>query len=151
MRTITTTLCAILITASAAFATSIYIDNNDKPIDYDKLPAKAKSLIQENFAGEELSHIIYDNDVISSDYTVSFLSGTKLEFNGNGEWTEIDCGKASVPQAFIPQQIVAYVEKNHPGRTITEIKREHGHTEIKLNGGFELTFNSRYRVVDVDD
>lgn len=151
MKTITTTLCAILITASAAFATSIYIDNNDKPIDYDKLPAKAKSLIQENFAGEELSHIIYDNDVISSDYTVSFLSGTKLEFNGKGEWTEIDCGRASVPEALIPQQIAEYVKAKHPNNTITELKREHGNTEVKLNGGLELTFNSRYRIVDVDD
>ena len=151
MKTITTTLCAILITASAAFATSMYIDNNDKPIDYDKLPAKAKSLIQENFAGEELSHIIYDNDVISSDYTVSFLSGTKLEFNGKGEWTEIDCGRASVPEALIPQQIAEYVKAKHPNNTITELKREHGNTEVKLNGGLELTFNSRYRIVDVDD
>lgn len=151
MKTITTTLLAIMATASVAFAATLYIDNNDRPVNYDELPAKAKSFISSHFAGEEVSHIILDKDIVCNDYTVSFLSGTKLEFNGNGEWTEIDCGKASVPQAFIPQQIVAYVEKNHPGRTITEIKREHGHTEIKLNGGFELTFNSRYRVVDVDD
>lgn len=151
MRIITTTLIAIMATASAAFATSLYIDNNDRPINFEELPAEAKSLISTHFQGEELSHIILDNDIVCRDYTVSFLSGTKLEFDGSGDWTEIDCGKAGVPQALIPQQIADYVKVHYPDRTITELKREHGHTEIKLSGGLELTFNSRYRIVDVDD
>lgn len=151
MRIITATLIAIMATASAAFATTMYINNNDRPVEFNELPAKAKSFIQENFANEEVSHIILDKDIVCSDYTVSFLSGTKLEFDGSGDWTEIDCGRASVPEALVAQQIAEYVKAKHPNNTITELKREHGNTEVKLNGGLELTFNSRYRIVDVDD
>lgn len=151
MRIITTTLVAIMATASVAFAATLYIDNNDRPIKYDELPAEAKTFITTHFAGEEVSHIILDKDVVCSDYTVSFLSGTKLEFNGKGEWTEIDCGRTSVPEALIPQQVAEYVKTNYPDRVITELKREHGNTEVKLSGGLEFTFNSRYRIVDVDD
>lgn len=151
MKTITTTLLAIMATASVAFAATLYIDNNDRPVNYDELPAEAKTFISTHFAGEEVSHIILDKDIVCNDYTVSFLSGTKLEFNGKGEWTEIDCGRASVPEALIPQQIAEYVKAKHPNNTITELKREHGNTEVKLNGGLELTFNSRYRIVNVDD
>jgi hypothetical protein len=151
MRIITATLIAIMATASAAFATTMYINNNDRPVEFNELPAKAKSFIQENFANEEVSHIILDKDIVCSDYTVLFLSGTKLEFDGSGDWTEIDCGRASVPEALVAQQIAEYVKAKHPNNTITELKREHGNTEVKLNGGLELTFNSRYRIVDVDD
>lgn len=151
MKTITTTLLAIMTTTSVAFAATLYIDNNDRPIKYEELPAEAKSFISAHFAGEEVSHIILDKDIVCNDYTVSFLSGTKLEFNGKGEWKEVECNKASVPEALVPQQIAEYVKTNYPQRAITEIKREHGNTEVKLNGGLELTFNSRYRVVDVDD
>lgn len=151
MRIITTALVAIMATASAAFATSLYIDNNDRPINYEELPAEAKSFISTHFGSEEISHIVLDKDIVCSDYTVAFRSGTKLEFDGGGDWTEIDCGRTSVPEALIPQQIADYVAAKHPNSTITEIKREHGRTEVKLNGGLELTFNSRYRIVDVDD
>ena len=151
MKTITTTLLAIMTTISVAFAANLYIDNNDRPIKYDELPAKAKSFISTHFASEEVSHIILDKDIVENDYTVSFLSGTKLEFDGKGEWKEVDCNKTSVPEALIPQQIAEYVKTSYPHNAITEIKREHGNTEIKLNGGLELTFNNRYRVVDIDD
>lgn len=151
MRIITTALFAIMATASAAFATSLYIDNNDRPINYEELPAEAKSFISTHFGSEEISHIVLDKDFVCSDYTVAFRSGTKLEFDGGGDWTEIDCGRTSVPEALIPQQIADYVKTNYPDRAITELKREHGNTDIKLDSGLELTFNSRYRIVDVDD
>lgn len=151
MRIITTALFAIMATASAAFATSLYIDNNDRPINYEELPAEAKSFISTHFGSEEISHIVLDKDIVCSDYTVAFRSGTKLEFDGGGDWTEVDCGRTSVPKALIPQQIADYVKTNYPDRAITELKREHGNTDIKLDSGLELTFNSRYRIVDVDD
>lgn len=151
MRIITTAIIAIMVTASAAFATSLYIGNDDRLVEYKELPTDAKSFIESHFKGEEILHIIHDRDIVGGDYTVSFASGIEVEFNNSGDWTDIDCGKRSVPQALIPQQIADYVAAKHPNSTITEIKREHGHTEVKLNGGLELTFNSRYRIVDVDD
>ena len=151
MKTITTTLIAIIASVTTLFAASLYTSAEDRPVSYNELPADAQAFVAKYFADEEISHIILDRDVISIDYKVAFLSGTKLEFDGKGEWKEVDCNKTSVPEALIPQQIAEYVKTSYPHNAITEIKREHGNTEIKLNGGLELTFNNRYRVVDIDD
>ena len=146
-----TTLLAIVAATTTLFAASLYTVSNDRPISYDELPADAQLFITTHFANEELSHIILDRDVISVDYNVTLLSGTKLEFNSRGEWKEVDMRNGSVPQEIIPQAIAEYVEKNYPNRTITEIKRNHTYTEVGLKGGLELTFNRDYKLVDVDN
>jgi hypothetical protein len=151
MKRVTATLLAIIATATTAFATSLYITSEDRPVTYDELPAEAKSFIENNFANDEVSHIILDRDVISVDYNVSLTSGTKLEFNSRGEWKEVDTRNSIVPNNIVPQAIAEYIKKNYPNREITEIKRNHTYTEVTLKGGLELTFNKNYNVVDVDD
>lgn len=151
MKRVTATLLAIIATATTAFATSLYITSEDRPVSYDELPAEAKSFIENNFANDEVSHIILDRDIISVDYNVSLTSGTKLEFNSRGEWKEVDTRNSIVPNNIVPQAIAEYIKKNYPNREITEIKRNHTYTEVTLKGGLELTFNKNYNVVDVDD
>ena len=151
MKKITVTLIAILATATTLFALSLISLTEDKPISYDKLPADAQKFIETYYADQEISHITRDRDVISVDYDVVFLSGTKLEFNSKGEWKEVDTHHSVVPNDLIPQAIAEYVKSNYPNREITEIKRNHSYTEVTLNGGLELTFNRDYKLVDVDD
>ena len=151
MRTITMTLCAILASVTTIFAASHTTFADDKPISFDQLPAKAQSFINKYFAGEEVSHITYDRDALSADYDVRFLSGTEVEFDSNGEWKDIDTRNGVVPAELIPQAIAKYVKSNYPNRTITEISRNHTHTEVTLNGGLELKFNKNHKLVEVDD
>lgn len=151
MKKITMALIAIFASATSLFATSLLTQAEDRPIAYDKLPAKAQEFISTYYANEEVSHIILDRDVISIDYRVTFLSGTKLEFNSDGEWKEVDTRNGIVPNDLVPQAIAEYINKNYPNREITEINRNHYYTEVTLNGGLELTFNKSYQLVDVDD
>lgn len=151
MKKITMTLFAIVATATSLFATSLYTFVQDKPISSNELPAEAQKFIATYFAGEEISHIVHDRDVISVDYNVTFSSGTKLEFNSRGEWKEVDMRNAAVPNDLVPQAIAEYVKQSYPNREITEIKRNHTYTEVSLKGGLELTFNRNYQVVDIDD
>lgn len=151
MRTITTTLIAVIASATTLFAASFWAQSEDRPVSYDNLPAEAQTFISTHFANEEVSHIILDRDVISVDYNVTFLSGTKLEFNSRGEWKEVDTRNGIVPNAIVPQAIAEYVKKNYPNREIREISRNHYHTEVTLTGGLELTFNKHNQIVDVDD
>ena len=90
-------------------------------------------------------------DLINKEYTVVFLSGTKVEFDGNGEWKEVDCRYSQVPTAIIPEVIAAYVKEHYPNSKITELKREHSNWEAKITGGLELTFNNNFKLVDIDD
>ena len=151
MKTITTTLIAIIASVTSLFAASLYTSAEDRPVSYNELPADAQAFVAKYFADEEISHIILDRDVISIDYKVAFLSGTKLEFYSNGTWKEVNTRNGVVPNDLVPQAIAEYVAKNYPNRKITEINRNHYYTEVTLNGGLELTFNRHYKLVDVDD
>lgn len=151
MKTITTTLFALIASATTLFAASLYVTSEDRPISFSELPVEAQNFISTYFADEEVSHIELDRDVISVDYNVTFLSGTKLEFDSHGEWRDVDTRRGIVPNAIVPQAVAEYVAKNYPNREITEISRNHYYIEVTLKGGLELTFNKHYKLVHVDD
>lgn len=151
MKLITTTLIAIIASATTLFAISLPAFTQDRPVSYDELPKQAQEFINTHFANEEVSHIVLDRDVISADYSVVFLSGTKLEFDSRGEWKEVETRNSIVPGEIVPQAIAEYVKTNYPNREITEINRNHSYTEVTLKGGLELTFNKKYKLVEVDD
>ncbi len=138
---------SLLLTSGVAFGAN----DDDRPIRYDELPATAQSFIAENFAKEQVSHITLDDGIMNDEYKVVFVSGTKLEFDGNGNWKELDCRYTEVPNTLVPTQIADYVKSNYPGSKITELKREHGEWEAKITGGLELTFDQSFKLVDIDD
>ncbi|MBQ3172980.1 MAG: PepSY-like domain-containing protein [Alistipes sp.] len=140
-----------IIGMTSAIAATCCLTDDDRPIKYDELPAETKSFVSKHFAKEEVSHTSLDNDLINKEYTVVFLSGTKVEFDGNGEWKEVDCRYSQVPTAIIPEAIAAYVKEHYPNSKITELKREHSNWEAKITGGLELTFNNNFKLVDIDD
>lgn len=125
--------------------------SDDRPIKYAELPAEAKAFVDEYFAKEKVSHVIRDRDVLSTDYKVVFVSGAKVEFDGSGKWTEVDCRYTKVPEKIVPQAIRSYVKESYPEGTIIEIKRDRWEWEVKLTGGLELTFNNEFRLTDIDD
>lgn len=144
-------LSACVIFATSAIAATCCIADDDRPIQYDELPAEAKSFVAEHFAKEEVSHVTVDNDIISKEYKLVFLSGAKVEFDGDGTWKEVDCRYSSVPEAIVPAAIATYVKEHYPNSKITELKREYSNWEAKITGGLELTFNNNFKLVDIDD
>lgn len=142
---------AVMVCVGSAFATTCYVTDDDRPIKYDELPAEAKSFVSKNFAKEQVSYVSLDSDFIGKEYTVVFLSGAKVEFDGDGAWKEVDCRYSHVPAAIVPEAINTYVKEHYPGSKITELKREHGNWEAKITGGLELTFNGNFKLVDIDD
>ncbi|MBR2976447.1 MAG: PepSY-like domain-containing protein, partial [Alistipes sp.] len=94
---------------------------------------------------------IMDKGIVWDEYTVVFVSGTKLDFDDDGKWLEVNCRYSEVPAAIVPNQISDYVKSYYPKSKITEIKRERNEWEVKLTGGLELTFNSSFRLTDMDD
>lgn len=151
MKKISAFILSIIMTASAAFAANNILFDDDKPIDYSELPADAKAFIEKYFAKEQASHIILDKEIMGNEYKVVFASGVKLEFDSNGEWTEVSCRYSEVPNSLVPDKIQNYIANNYPEKKITEIKRKHGNWEAKITGGLELTFDRSYRLVEIDD
>ncbi len=151
MKKLSVILAATFLAVASAFATTDELIDNERPITFEQLPATAQAFIKSNFAKDEISYAILDKGILFDDYTVVFVNGNKLEFDDNGEWTEVKCRYSAVPNNIVPREISDYVKKHNPSSKIVEIKRDRNVWEIKLSGGLELKFNSSFRLVEVDD
>ena len=113
--------------------------------DAKKLPAAARTFIS-------TSHIKIESELFQTKkYEVLLTDRTEIDFNGDGEWLEIDCDNAAVPQEVIPSYVAEYVKTNYPGAFVTKIERKRREVEVDLNNDWSLTFNQKGEIIDIDD
>lgn len=125
--------------------------DNDKPIQIGQLPTKAQTLITTYFKGHKIALAKMESGMFYKNYDVIFTNGEKLEFDRSGDWTEVKCSRSEVPDAIVPEAIRSYVKKNYPGEKIIQIERKDKEYEIELSNRLEITFDNKYRVIDIDD
>lgn len=124
----------------------------DRPIEHHSLPQKAQNFIKQHFPKSSIALAKVDTDLLSKSYEVRLNDGTKLEFDSDGEWSEVKCSKGStLPAEIIPKPIAKYLAQNYPTTSLTEIERDRNGYQIELTNGLEIEFNNRFQVVDIDD
>ena len=139
-------LCLIAVcTARAA-------NDDDRPIRIDQLPEKAQSFIREHFKGVKVALAKMESDFFDRSYDVIFTNGNKVEFNRHGEWKEIECKYSQVPAAAVPSFITKYVSENHPDTKIISVEKDKDDKEyeVKLSNRWEMTFDFKGNLVDLD-
>ncbi len=120
--------------------------------DEKRLPENARSFIEKHFPHVQISYIKIDNDFLeSTKYKVLMTDRKELEFDKNGDWTEIDCKKEAVPATLIPENIATYVKQHFPEETITQIERKKRHIEIELGNDLSLKFDKNGKLIEIDD
>ncbi len=125
--------------------------DDDKPIAVDQLPQKAQQFIKQYFSESTIALAKMETDIFSKSYDVIFTNGNKAEFDKSGNWTEVDCKYSKVPETIIPTAIKTYVNQNYPNRKIIKIEKEDkGGYEVKLSDGWEVKFNKKFNVIDID-
>ena len=132
------------------FTVQFAVADNERPITVKQLPAAAQQILNKHFAGQKVSLAKYENGLIEKSYDVILANGNKIEFDRSCAWKSLDCKYTSVPRALIPRPIANYINQHHKGAAVKEIEKEHGRYEVKLEGGVELTFNSNFKVLDID-
>ncbi|MEZ3564293.1 MAG: PepSY-like domain-containing protein [Duncaniella sp.] len=140
-------LMALLCLGGAAKADSYNIDR-------DKLPVKAREMIEEYFPKAKIGMIKVDKHLFKkTDYDVKLVNGTKIEFNNAGKWTSVDCKNRQVPDGLVMRTIHNYVKKNCNGAFITKIENKLSGYEIELSDGVEMKFNKLGKLThtEVDD
>jgi len=123
------------------------MSDNDRVITFDQLPAQAQAMLKQHFSGKVPLVITADRN----DYNVMYQSGEKVEFDKKGNWREIECKRSSVPDALIPEQIKAEVNKSFPGTTILKLDRDRRGYDVELNNGLDLEFNKKFQMIEIDD
>lgn len=124
---------------------------NDKPITVEQLPQTAREFIANHFPNHKVAHAEEERDMMKVSYDVVFTDGTKLEFDKNGDWKEVDTKPAAVPASVVPERIASYIGKNYPGVAIVAIERNPRKYEVELKNGLEVKFDIRYNFIGVDD
>ena len=119
--------------------------------DAKQLPLVARNFINRHFTRPQISYIKIDSEFLSKKYEVVLSDRTKIEFNGDGEWEEVDGKRNNIPTTIIPAHIKQYVEANYPGVSFTKIERDRGEVEVELTNHLSLTFNKKGQLIDIDD
>ena len=115
-----------------------------------RLPYAARRLslsrwVQSPALAKEESGVFYKS------YDVVFTNGEEVEFDKTGEWKEVKCRQSEVPAQIIPEAIRNYVKENYPDTRILQIELDKKEYEIRLSNRLEITFDSKMRVIDIDD
>ncbi len=132
-------------------ATSVNVSaDTDKVVEVSQLPAQSQQILKQHFAQKKVAIAKADWDWFSKNYDVVFTDGCKVEFDGDGKWTSIDCRRSTVPVKLIPAQILTKVQEMYPSITITEIERDRRGYDVSLSNGLDIEFNTNIQVVDVD-
>ena len=124
---------------------------NDKPIQVDRMPKAAQQFIRNHFAEQSVAMAKMELDFMSKSYDVIFTNGDKVEFDKKGNWTNVDCEHTQVPQAVIPMAIQKYLAKNYPDAYVLKIElTDRKGYDVDLNNGFDIEFDKRFNVIEID-
>lgn len=119
-------------------------------VQFTDLPAKAQQTINTSFDKSKIALIKKELGFLNS-YDVIFSNGDEIEFNNGGEWKDIDCKYTSIPNTLIPPTINKYVTTNYPNTKIIKMEKDRSNIEVELANGLELTFDSNYNLIDIDN
>ena len=140
----------LIVVLSTLLVSASFVSCKEKLIEAEQLPATAQTFIKDYFPGSAISYVKKEGGVRAG-YEVVMQDGTEIEFNGKGEWDNVDCKKVAVPAGLVPAGITEYVDKNCPGQIIVKIDKEHFGYEIELGNDLDLKFDKNGKFLRVDD
>lgn len=121
-------------------------------IDASQLPVNSKNFVTKYFSDVTVSKAVKDKGMVKTEYEVRLSDGSKLEFDGDGNWKEVESKTKSLSgMAFIPQAIRDYAAKNFPTYQIRKIEKSSRKFEVKLTNGLELEFDLNGKFLRIDD
>jgi len=124
----------------------------EKVIEVANLPKTAQNFLQKHYANDKVALTKSEKETLSPiEYKVVLASGTEVEFDSKGEWTEVDANTVAVPHDIVPAKIKSYVQKSFPDNNIVQIKKEKKGYEVELTNGIEVKFNKNADFIKIDD
>lgn len=129
---------------------SVVSADNDKAVRVEDMPQKAQVFISRYFGNLKVAYAKSEYDLFEKSYAVVFTTGQKLEFNGRGEWTDVDCRYDAVPVELVPQPIIDKINSLYSGVYVISIDRDRKRYEVKLSNRAELKFDRNLNLVDID-
>lgn len=139
----------LIIVSLAAFMSVVRAE--DKPVTFNQLPESARSFIDSNYQSVKLVLATKDDDFIRPEFHVVLENGVALQFDNDGRLEKIASRSGDIPAAVIPKQITDIVKSHYPDAYIVEYEVDRKTYEVKLSNRIEITFDSSFRLVEIDD
>ena len=133
----------LIVFTSTSYANDIFISASE-------LPQEAQTFLSVHFANNPVHLVEKDKNLFSSDYEVSFINGTEIEFDSKGIWKKIDGNGNKIPDSVISPIILNYVSTNYYQQHIDKIEKERWGYDIKLNNRLELEFDLNGKFLKID-
>ncbi len=132
---------------------AVSVNAQETVVAQNELPQNAQNFIKNHFSNYKLDYVLLEEEFLSSDdYTVRFAEGLKIEFDGKGEWQEVNGDYNEIPTDFISKNILSYVKTKFSNTKIVKIEKGFfGSQDVKLSNGLELEFDSKGNFKRVDD
>lgn len=119
--------------------------------DVKELPEAARTLLSQYYPNVVVNHIKIDKGVFSDDYEVVLDNGVEIDFDDNGNLTEIDAGRMGVPDGLVMKSIRDYVADNYPGRKIENMNVDRWGYDVEISGDVDLVFDRSGKFKRIDD
>lgn len=139
----------IIVVCLVVFSVPAKADDG-KAISIAKMPQTAQEFMAKHFSGIEVAVAKQEGGFWERSYDVIFCNGSKLEFDGFGRWTCVDCKYSSVPDEIIPAPVAGYIKGKFSGVRIVKIEKEGRRIDVELDNGVDLEFNSSYDLIEYD-
>ncbi len=142
-----------VIVIACLLAFNLTAASKSKEGDISKLPSTAQKMIKKNFSTKDVKNVKTTPGIPGmggKTYEVIFSNGSKIKFDKDGNWTEIDCKSSSgVPSDLVPKEISNYVKKNYKKYKIKKISVDKGKYQINLSNGLKVNFDKNFAVVNI--
>ncbi|MDO6993072.1 PepSY-like domain-containing protein [Brachyspira innocens] len=115
----------------------------DMPIQANQLPKKAQDFISANFANDPVVYAEQDRN----SFKAELQSGIEIDFDRNGDWTDVASERTPLPTKFIPANIMKAVEGKYPQVPVLEISKEYNSYKLKLGNNREVYVDNSGKIV----
>lgn len=132
----------IALAAPAVKAERVYMDVN-------KMPAQVERFLNDYYPGAKVDKAWAKMMRATTEpmwYRVNLDNGTKLWFDLQGNWYQVNAKKSSVPASInlLPNDARKTITDQYPNATISKIKFKKDSYKISLSNGQKLTFDKTY-------
>lgn len=125
--------------------------DDEKKIDFGDLPSEARSFIENYFPGADILSIVQEKEDGRKEYQVKLSNGTDMEFDEDGEWTNIEFYFSPLPTGILPANVITKVEELHPEAYINGVEKELGGYVVEVTDAdgidWDMRFNAQFEYV----
>lgn len=145
------TIFKFLPVLAIALLTTFTASAQKRNITLKELPATAQTFIKTHFPNQATSYIIEDKGMLKTEYKVMLTEGTEIEFDGKGNWEEIDGNKNAIPNSVLTKTIASYIAANYKGQGVEKFEKERWGYKVELLNGLDLEFDNNGKFLRIDD